>query len=366
MNIAICSSGDRFGGVERLILTLARELRSCRGYRACVVLFSKGILYDTLRRHDIETDVFDVPRYDPTVIGRLARFFKHRRIAVAHTHGYKANLLCGVAAKLSRTRIVKTEHGGLEPLMLLQRARLSANVRVDRFLSPYLIDRIVYVCKDIQRRNGKYYRSVPGEVIYNGIAPAELEPSSPGPELEPGRFHIGIVGRLTAVKGHLYLLHALRNLPFPDLRLHVIGEGELQRELEAFSRRHGLSERVHFLGFRADAAQYVRSLDAVVMPSLHEGFPYAMLEAGYWGVPLIASRVGGMQEVLSDGNECLLVEPRNVEQLSAAIERLHRDADPRKEIGENARRNVRENFLIDSTAKKYLAVYEESLNGRIH
>src|SRR5205814_5561137 len=249
MNIAICSSGDLFGGVERLILTLARELRSCRRYRACVVLFSKGILYDTLRRHDIETEVFDVPRYDVRVIGRLARFFKDRHIAVAHTHGYKANLLCGLAAKLSRTRIVKTEHGLVEPLMPFERVRLSANVRVDRLLSPYLIDRIVYVSKDIQRRNGTYYEGIPGEVIYNGIAHSPLESCGPTPELQRGLFHLGIVGRLIAVKGHIYLLQALERLTLSDLRLHVIGEGELRQDLEKYSQEHGLSERVHFLGF---------------------------------------------------------------------------------------------------------------------
>jgi L-malate glycosyltransferase len=365
MNIAICSSGDLFGGVERFILTLACELRRVRRCRTCVVLFAKGTLYDMLRRYHIDTEVFDVPRYDFTVIGRLARLFADRHIAVAHTHGYKANLLCGVAARLSRTRIVKTEHGGLEPLMPFERARLTANVGVDRWLSPYLIDRIVYVSKDIQRRNGRYYQRIPGAVIYNGIAPAQLESAAAPPHHRPECFHIGIVGRLTAVKGHIYLLQALASLPQPDLQLHVIGEGELRGELENASRQLGLADRVHFHGFRADADAFVRSLDAVVMPSLHEGFPYTMLEAGYWGVPLIASRVGGIQEVLSDGHECLLVEPRNVEHLAAAIAKLQRDPALRAQIGENARRKVRQDFLIESTVNKYLAVYEESLNGRI-
>jgi L-malate glycosyltransferase len=366
MNVAICSSGDLFGGVERFILTFAGELGRSRTHRVWVTLFSKGALYEALREQGIETEVFDCPRYDVTVIARLARLFRDKGIEVAHTHGYKANLLCGLAAKLSGTRIVKTEHGALEPFPLFGQMKMSANVGIDRFLSRYLIDRIVYVSKDIQERNGKYYKGIIGDVVYNGIPHSPIQ-SSPRPcELDANGFNLGVIGRLSAVKGHIYLLQALKTLDLPDLRLFVLGEGELKGDLEKFSHDNGLSGRVQFLGFRADAGAYVHALDAIVIPSLHEGFPYTMLEAGYSGVPLIASRVGGMQEVFTDQHECLLVEPRNVEQLQAAILKLYVDPALRQAIAENARRKVMANFLIDSMVSKYLAVYESTLNGRIH
>jgi len=354
-----------FGGVEKFILTLAVELKRCGAHHACVVLFSKGVLYEALRQQDIETVLFDVPRYDFTVVGRLARFFRNQRIEVAHTHGYKANLLCGLAAKLSGTRIVKTEHGAVEPLRTFDRMKVSANVGIDRLLSRYLIDRIVYVSKDIQQRNGKYYEGVLGEVIYNAIAHPPAPLSDRPAELDSRHFNVGVVGRLTPVKGHIYLLQALKALPLPDLRLHVLGDGELRGELEKFSQEHGVSARVRFLGFRADADRFVRSLDAMVMPSLHEGFPYTMLEAGYWGVPLIASRVGGVQEAFHEPHECLFVEPRNVGQLKDAMLRLYRDSALRREIGQNARRKVMGHFLIDAMATRYVSVYEESVSGRI-
>ena len=132
----------------------------------------------------------------------------------------------------------------------------------------------------------------------------------------------------------------------------------MRAELESFSRANGLADRVCFLGFRSNVEQYVRALDAVAMPSLHEGFPYTMLESAYWAVPLIASRVGGMSEVLTDAEECLLVEPGNVQQLGDAIVRLYGDPSLRKRIGENARRKVMENFLIDSMVRRYVLLVE--------
>ena len=365
MNVAICSSGDLYGGVEKFILTFATQFNALPGHRARVVLFSKGVLHEKLRQQGIETELFEHPRYDVTVVRRLARFFRDNRVDVAHTHGYKANLLCGSAAKLSGTRVVKTEHGMLEPFKAFDRIKMSFNLGLDRFLSRYLVDRIVYVSQDIQKWTERHYEGVQGEVIYNGVPHSQSESFPRPPELDSSCFNLGMIGRLAAVKGHIYLLQALKDLPLPDLRLHILGDGELRRELERVSQENGLAGRVFFLGFRSNAEDYLRSLDALVMPSLHEGFPYTMLEAAYWSVPLIASRVGGMQEVLKDHQECLLVEPRNVHELKEAIVTLYNDAGLRKKMGENARRKVMEHFLIDSMVRRYLAVYKQSLHGPV-
>jgi glycosyltransferase involved in cell wall biosynthesis len=366
MNVAICSSGDLYGGVEKFIVTLAVQLKALPAHAVRVVLFSRGVLHEQLRERGIATELFEYPKYDVTVVPRLAQFFRDTRVDVAHTHGYKANVLCGSAAKLSGACVVKTEHGMLEPSKAFDRIKMSLNLGVDRLFSRYLVDRIVYVSKDIQKRTERHYEGVQGEVIYNGIPQSRSESFPRPPELDPSRFNIGIIGRVSAVKGHIYLLRALKDLPLSDLRLHVLGDGELRRELEKVSQESGLSERVFFLGFRPNIEDYLRALDAVVMPSLHEGFPYTMLEAAYWRVPLIASRVGGIEEALQDPEECLLVEPRNVQQLRQAIAKLYYDADLRKKIGENAHRAVMDNFLIDSMVGKYLSAYEKSLSQSIH
>ncbi len=364
MNVAICSSGDLYGGVEQFIATFAAELVALPPHQVRVVLFSRGVLSRTLSERGIETVVFEGPRYDVTVVARLARFFRDNAVEVVHTHGYKASLYCGLAARLSGARVVKTEHGSLEPAQGLDGFKMTCNLALDRFLSRYLVDRIVYVSRDIQQRDAAHHKGLRGEVIYNGIPPVSARPTPRPPGLDTSAFSLGIVGRLTEVKGHRYLLAALADIPVSGLRLHVLGDGELREELEGISRHHGLAGRVSFLGFRTDAQDYLRALDAVVMPSLNEGFPYAMLEAAYWGVPLIASRVGGMCEVLTDGHDCLFVEPRSVDQLKQAILKLYHDPALRKMLGENARRNVMDHFLIESMVGKYLSVYEKSLRMR--
>jgi glycosyltransferase involved in cell wall biosynthesis len=366
MNVAICSAGDLFGGVERFIVTFASELTRLPEQQVQVVLFSKGVLADTLHHEGIAATLFETPRYDITVIARIARFFRGAGIDVVHTHGYKATLLCGAAARLCGARTVKTEHGSPEPCRGVDGVKMSVNTSLDRALSRYLVDRIVYVSNDIRQRHGKYYAGIPGEVIYNGIPRWDAQPFARPRELDDRCFNIGIVGRLTAVKGHQYLLQAIKELALADLRLYVLGDGELEDELERRAHDYGLDERVFFLGFRRNADEYLRALDVVVMPSLHEGFPYTMLEAGYWGAPLIASRVGGIQEVLTDGLECLLVEPRDVGQLAGAIRTLHDNPELRHTLGRNARHTVTERFLIDDMVGKYLATYAHSLDGRLH
>jgi glycosyltransferase involved in cell wall biosynthesis len=364
VNVALCSSGDLFGGVETFVVSLATALNAGSGHTAIAVLFSHGPLRERLLEEGIEVEVFAHHRYDPTVVCRVAQFFRARNIEVAHTHGYKATLLCGAAARLSGARIVKTEHGALEPFGMLDRIKMSINVGIDRWLAPLLVDRIVYVSDDIRQRNGRYFRSVPGEVIYNGIRRSRAIGRDRPPELEPPQFTLGVVGRLTSVKGHIYLLRALTELRHLDLRLCVLGDGELRADLEAFAETHRLN--VIFLGFRRDPNEYVRALDAIVMPSLHEGFPYAMLEAAYWGVPLIASRVGGMQEVLEDRRDCLLVDARDVGQLRDAIACVYHSPELRRTMAENARRKVMARFLVDSMVARYVTTYERALNGRVH
>jgi glycosyltransferase involved in cell wall biosynthesis len=365
VNVAVCSAGDLFGGVEKFILTFVAALERVSPHRAVVVLFAKGPLYEELRERGADVEVFDHPRYDPTVVYRLARFLKARRIDVVHAHGYKATLLAGTAARIAGARIVKTEHGALEPFASIDRIKMTINHGLDHWLSRYLVDRMVFVSHDIRRRNGRYYDGLPGEVIYNGVPRLPAVAFRKPPELDGPRFNLGIVGRLTPVKGHIYLLQAVSELPHLDLRLCILGDGELREELERFSREHDLTDRVSFLGFRRNADDYMRAMDALVMPSLHEGFPYTMLEAGYWGVPLIASRVGGICEVFTDRQDCLLVEPQDVPNLKDAIVALYSDTTLRQTIGERARRRVTTDFLVDAMVGKYVAAYDRSLGGSI-
>ena len=177
-----------------------------------------------------------------------------------------------------------------------------------------------------------------------------------------GTFNIGIVGRIAPVKGHRELLQALVRLRHLDaIRVHVFGTGPLEAQCRRWSEEWGVADRVRFHGFTPAVHERIAALDAVVMPSLHEGLPYVLLEAMALGVPVIASRVGGLREVLEESHCGLLVEPGDPSSLASAIERLLQDAALRAELVDRAATRVRQSFQASEMVREYADLYRRVL-----
>jgi L-malate glycosyltransferase len=360
MQVAVCSTGVPYGGKEQFIYTFAEYLKRKTQIKVMVILFSKGVLYEKLLEANIETEVVAPQfKYDLFVVGKIGKILKEKKIQIVHTHGYKANLLCGIAAKLQGLKVVKTEHGALEPLgTLWERIKIQINLFCDHALSKVLVDQAVFVSKDLQRRNVGHYGNVLGRVIYNGIPPFHLNGAVSSADFEPQFFHVGIIGRLTPVKGHAVLLDAVAGLETLQLRLHIFGDGALAEELKRSCRQKGIDSLVIFHGFKQNIPEYMSRLQLLVMPSLHEGFPYTLLEAGYLKIPFVATAVGGIREVFEDQKDCLLVAPSDAAALQAAICDLYQDAEKRKRLAESAHKKVTEHFLLEHMIEQYLEVYE--------
>jgi L-malate glycosyltransferase len=364
LNIALCSSGELYGGVEQFIYTISNYLKRNAKVNVIVMLFNKGALYTKLREAKIETYVCIGHKYNFFLIKQIVKLFKEKNIGVVHTHGYKANILCGLAAKLSGVGVVKTEHGLIEPSSpSIGRFKMKCNLFLDRLVSKSCLDEIVFVSKDIENKFEKSYRQIPSEVIYNGIDAISL--SNEISKARDGLFRIGIVGRLNIVKGHIYLLQALTLLEDINcIRLYVLGEGQLLNDLRNFCSRNGIADKVLFLGFKDNIYDYLAELDVFVMPSLYEGLPYALIEAMYMKRPIIASAVGGVKEVLSDHINAIIVPPGDAERLADAIKFLYENPKVRKQIGESAFETARESFTIEKMANRYIAVYSRILGKK--
>jgi len=182
------------------------------------------------------------------MVGRVVEVIGRRRIQVLHTHGYKANLICGLAGKLCGVKVVKTEHGHSEPMAGVAGFRLALNNAIDRALTRWLTDHVVFVSREIAAKAERRCVGIKTAIIHNGIAPITAQ----GGRLRksPGAFHVGIVGRLTPVKGHRHLLRAVERLQDVPIHLDVFGDGELRPDLEAYRDDHGLTEKVTFFGFK--------------------------------------------------------------------------------------------------------------------
>ena len=180
-----------------------------------------------------------------------------------------------------------------------------------------------------------------------------------------GRFMILCPARFVAVKGHRVLLEAVHKLK-KEFRLTVwlAGEGDLRGELEAYSAELGLEDNVVFLGARDDVPALIRMADVVVLPSLQDTLPFTVMESQVAGVPLVASRVGGIPEMIEDGRTGLLASPGNPEDLAAKLGSLLRDDRRRKELGETARKFGRTAWASGPLVDRILGAYEEALRKK--
>jgi L-malate glycosyltransferase len=367
VRLALCAPGELWGGVEQFVDTLSRHLMAA-GIPVLVIALFDGPLRVRLERSGVPVTVIGGSRrYDPRAITRIVKVLRQHRINVVHTHGYKATILGATAARLTGARLVRTEHGRLEPAAGIQWLKMGLNQHLETLASRYGADAVVFVSDDV-RRHSPSTRSATvqvQEVIHNGIeafgSPAiteSLEGFQSGAEL----FKVGIIGRLVPVKGHTHLLQAVKALRhLPDLRLYVFGEGPLEEEHRRYCEVAGLSDIVRFMGFKDNVRDYLSQLDLLAIPSLHEGLPYTLLEAMYCRVPVIASNVGGLAEVIEDHVTGILVPPADHHALALSIERLHHEPAVRKALAEAAFRKASDQFLVGRMAARYLDVYRTVL-----
>jgi glycosyltransferase involved in cell wall biosynthesis len=181
---------------------------------------------------------------------------------------------------------------------------------------------------------------------------------------------VTIVGSVSERKGHRDFLDAARQiLGRRPLTLFLVlgddleGKGAYRLAMEEYARVLGIAERVRFLGFRADTADWIAASDVVVLPSLKEGLPLSLAEAHGCGKPVVATRIDGIPEIVEDGVSGFLFEPHDVAGMSAAVTRLLEDEPRRIEMGAAGRQRAERIFSQRAHAAKVQEVYERLLAG---
>jgi glycosyltransferase involved in cell wall biosynthesis len=205
------------------------------------------------------------------------------------------------------------------------------------------------------------------EVIYNGVRPTppigETEARQCRSELgiQAEDLVIGTIGSLYPVKGHTYLLDAMPIVlrQHPNTMLLIAGRGELEVPLKEQAKRLGIENHVRFLGMRQDIPRLLASMDLFVLPSLSEGLSMALLEAMASARPVVATRVGGNPELVSQGATGLLVPSQNVPALADGVLSLLSSRDRLRQFGETGKERVRRDFTTDRTMAGYRGVYAE-------
>ncbi len=303
----------------------------------------------------------------------LYRLIRLERPHVVHTHTAKAGFVGRLAAWLTGVPVVvHTFHGHVlrgyysPPKTWLMR-------RMEWFLA-LLTDRIIAVSEQVKK-----------DLVEYGVASAKKITVIPlGLDLEPylnGQAHtgdfrrelgldggtklVGIVGRIFPIKNHRLFLDAASQVAANEnaTRFLIVGDGILRTEMENYARELGISDRVIFTGWRRDLPRIYADLNVLVVSSDNEGTPVSAIEAMASGVPVVGTRVGGLPDLIADGDNGYIVPPRNPEALAEAIRRLLQDPELASRMGRAGRAMTKERFtvkrLITDTESLYLQLLKE-------
>ena len=360
-------SADLWAGAEAQVATVATHLVS-QQVRLSAVLFNEGRLAERLRSLGVEVEVLDERRHGSIVLlARLTRFLRARGFDVVHTHRNKDCVVGALAAKLAGVpHVVRTIHGMAEPMLGWDRAKYFVYELLDRTVLWLLVDRVVTVSRhmaDALRVSG--YRPGSLVAIHNGI---ELERvkvrcSATTVRRELGiddhAFVIGTAGRLCAVKAQDLLLRAAPAIlrERPDARFLIAGDGPLDESLRDLATELGVAGACVFPGAVVKIHDVIAAMDVFVLTSLHEGLPMALLEAMALERPVVATAVGGVPEVVTDGLNGLLVESGDDRGLAAACLALAQDRPLAERLGHAAKTTVETRFTADTNGRAVLDTY---------
>lgn len=354
------------GGAERMLVSLVERLDPVR-YRSIICLPRPGWLRTELQKRGFETVILPQRGHlDLSWVFGVLRLIRERRVSVMHAHEFAMNAYGTLLSLLTGTPLVSTVHGkNYYPERWRRR-------RAYRWVAKRSL--MVAVSDDLKRflclRVGIDERQI--VTLYNGVD-VENPPPLNGARhalrreltLTKGPV-IGSVGNLYDVKGHRYLLEAAARVTaqVPDATFVIVGRGELLPELQQLARSLGIDKQVIFLGHRDDIAALLHLMDVFVLPSLSEGLPLSLLEAMGAARPIVATTVGGIPEVVSDGETGLLVPPRDSEALARSILLLLSDAQLAARVGQRARACVEQRFTCASMVRAYEVLYEKCVGAR--
>ena len=367
--IKVChlASGDLWAGAEVQLATLLSSLRKTPDLQISAILFNDGRLACELRDLGINTHVIPESLHHPlSILKQLGDYFREHPVDILHTHKYKDNILGALSSVYRGIRHrVRTIHGLSEYYGGFQAVKASIYGAIDNAVNRWFVDRILAVSFAMRSQLIKRFGAEKVTCIHNGIDIERIRTSRNGTELRKdlklnGReFLIGTMGRLTYVKGLQPFLKAARIIRCkrPNVKFVIAGDGHLKVPLQALAREYGLEKEVLFLGHRHDTCEVLGLMDLFVLPSLSEGIPMVLLEALALARPVVASRVGGVPEVIQHGVSGLLVTPGSEEEIAQHCIALMDDNGWARRLGEAGRKHVEEKFCAKIMAGRVAEVY---------
>lgn len=358
------------------VVTLLGALKQFSDLELSALVLNRGRLSEELSLRGIPVTVCDESRLGIVQLLRaVTAHLKEISPHILHSHRYKEHILGAFAGKLSHNPVVVQTYHGLEENLpgwagLKMNIYNGINVAVGKMTA----DGIVGVSSEITNVLAQRYHSADVRCIRNGIDLAGVVSTLERPAMRAqlgiasDTFVLGTVGRLMPIKGVEYLIEAFSRFRqqhgLQESKLVIVGDGPLRAALGQCAKDYGLAHDVMFLGMRTDVYNLMKAFDVFALSSLHEGVPMVLLEAMALGVPIVASHVGGIPEILEDGRDALLVPAKDSDALARAIGEFAASSELLAKLIRAARGRVETEFSIQSSATKMHELYRSLRDAR--
>lgn len=341
---------------------------------------NEAVQHDLVMADDKGVKVFVIPslvrrlsfKNDLLAFISIYRLIKQIRPHIVHTHTSKAGLLGRLAACLARVPIIiHTPHGhvfhsyyGLILTNIFVFAEKISSFMTNKIIALTEKEKVEHLEKGIASTE-KF------TIIHSGVKldyfmnmSIDIKAKKKELGIPPGYNVVGTIGRLVPIKGYKYLISAAKMIveEIDKTVFVIVGDGYLKFELERYAEALGVRKDIIFTGWRADSSDILCLFDIFVLPSLNEGMGRVIIEAMALGKPIVASSVGGIIDLVRNGENGILVPPRDSDSLGKALLQLIRNKDLAEELGENGKAMVYPEFDISVMLKKIDGLYESLLS----
>lgn len=373
------------GATENTIYTVDGLIK--KGYDVDIItgpnISSEGSMYDVCNELNIPVITFKhlkrkiSPLSDILVIIQLYFFIRKNGYDIVHTHSSKAGVVGRVAAWVAKTPII-IHHNHAKPYHRFQNLFVKIFYKqIEKFASLFC-DKIVSVTYTIV-----------DEMVKDKIAPKEkFVVIRSGFNIEQFKNYdfsnnskikdkygikendiiLGKIARLSVIKGHIYLLKAFEKVSkqLPNVKLLLVGDGENRSELLRFINKSKINDKIIFTGLipMSEMPSIISLIDIVVHTALLEGLPRVFTQSKLMGKPIISFDIDGAHEVIEDGKNGYLIEPRNIDMLTKKIIDLASNITKAKKFGDYSKDNIKDDFSINAMVEQNHILYQELLNNK--
>ncbi len=349
------------GGAERFLVALLKHIDQTKIKPVVCCLNWKGKWSEEVEAAGIEIIALNKKSgLDLGAFIKLFKLIKTGNFQIVNTHLWTADVMGRVAAFMAKTPVVISTaqnvdvwktwwHRLIDKILSFKTDRLIAvSEAVKKYYHQKVgipSEKIIYIPNAVEVE--KYSRTVDVKYLYNEF------------DLKEQDFILACIGRLTHQKGQAYLLEALHFLrvKYPNLRVLFVGDGEDREKLESMVKQLEIMDLVRFVGYRNDINQILKFSHSLILPSLFEGLPLCVLEAMAAAKPIIATNIGGVDELLVDNESGIIVEPQDPGALTKAIEKLMLLPDQGQQMGLRAQKVVIDKFSIELAARETVELF---------